>query len=769
MFKIVKKLILTLLLSIFIVGIIYFFLPKPPLLETISFSQRVYAEKHQLLYLTLTQDQKYRLFTPLNTISPKLINAVLLQEDQYFFTHPGFNPWSILRAFWISYVMQKRRVGGSTITMQVVRLSHHFNTKTIKGKLTQLFKAIQLERHYSKQEILEAYLSLAPYGSNIEGISTASLVYFNKSAMELTLPEALTLSVIPQNPLRRYPQIKHLQELKKIRNRLFKRWIKVHPEDQNKQSLMKLPLTLNSHFKLPHLAMHLVNKVLEEDKRHSVINTTLNLSIQTLIEKTATNYLSRQSNIGVENLSIMLIDSHTMSVKALVGSANFFNQGIAGQVNGTLAKRSPGSALKPFIYALAFDQGLIHPYTILKDAPHRFGAYNPENFDNEFMGPIRAIDALILSRNIPAVYLTEQLHNPTFYDFLIETQVKELKPSSFYGLAIALGGIEVTMEELMQLYALLPNLGNWKPLRYTENQAFEKGKQVLSPEAAYLTLDMLQKNSRPSFFQPKIPIAWKTGTSSAFRDAWSIGIFGDYILAIWVGNFNGNGNPALVGKKIAAPLMLQIIDAISTQQGGIKPLTITQRKLNLIKIPVCAASGMLPTRYCKQTVLTWFIPGKSPIKRDTIFREIMIDGASGLRSCHIDKNTQFKIYEFWPTDLLKIYRSAGIQRLPPPPYKKECQLLEQNVSGVNPYITSPQEEYIYTIDSNSHKHKKIIFLASADSDIKTIYWFLNEQYLGKTIPEEPFLWKAKPGHFIVRAVDEKGRSDAKNITVQQLS
>lgn len=745
----------------------YLAIPRPALLSQLSFSQAVYAEQQQLLYLSLSNDDKYRLFTPLKAIPGTVIQATLLQEDKYFFKHPGVNPWTIGRAFWQTFIAKQRRVGGSTITMQVARLRFRINSKTLSGKLLQLLRAIQIERHYTKREILEAYLNLAPYGGNIEGIGAASLAYFNKPLANLSLPEILTLVVIPQNPLRRKPEPQRLQELKAARDRLFQQWIMTHPQDSAKQGLMRLPLKLNNQIRLPRIAPHFVTQLLQRQKNLLVLNTTLSLPLQKIVEKITKNYLARKSNLGVENVSIMLIDSRTMGVKALLGSADFFNKAISGQVNGTQAKRSPGSALKPFIYALALDQGLIHPYTVLKDAPRSFGAYNPENFDNEFMGPVKAVDALSLSRNIPAIFLADQLKQPTLYDFLQQANIKDLKPESFYGLALALGGAEVTMEELVELYAVLPNLGLWKPLRYLKQQPYVAGKRLLSPEAAFLTLDMLQASSRPPFFQPRLAVAWKTGTSSAFRDAWSVGIFGQYILAVWVGNFNGNGNPAFVGKSIAAPLMFEIIDAIAAQAGDIKALAINPARLNLIKTKVCAASGMLPTRFCKHTIETWFIPGKSPIKTDTIFREVMIDRKTGLRTCKVDNDTQFKVYEFWPTDLLKIYRLAGIQRLVPPPYKKECILLHQASEGAAPKITSPQQELVYTINSLQGNDKKIIFSATADTDIKTIYWFLNAQFLGKSAPEQPLFWRAVPGKYIIRAVDDHGRADARDLTVQQ--
>ncbi len=491
--------------------------------------------------------------------------------------------------------------------------------------------------------------------------------------------------------------------------------------------------------------------------------TTLNLDYQRMIEHMTKTYLARKENIGVNNAAILLIDTRDMGIKAELGSANFFSKVISGQINGTEIKRSPGSTLKPFIYALALDQGLIHPGTILKDVPHRFGNYNPENFDYDFMGPIKAKDALILSRNIPAVYLADQLQHPNLYDFLKTAQVKDLKSEAYYGLALVLGGVELNMHELVALYAMLANHGNWQPLRSISASHVAEKISLISPEASYLTLDMLKDTPPPGMHygvkKQYDDIAWKTGTSSGYRDAWAIGVFGHYAMAVWLGNFNNQSNPALIGKEMAAPLFLNIAHALLKDADSV--LTPSNH-LNISKIEVCKASGMLPTRYCQETESVWFIPGKSPIKTDNVYREIAINKKTRLRTCHINQETQFRIYEFWPSDILAIFKRAGIQRRVPPRYEKDC--VADNFHGFAPQIASPATESHYIVpvgktDSN------IPFTAVVDADVHTLHWFLNENYLGKANRDQAFIWKAVPGHYTVRVVDEFGRADAREINV----
>ncbi|MDR3478301.1 MAG: penicillin-binding protein 1C [Gammaproteobacteria bacterium] len=765
--KFIQRISITLLLVLVSAWAILFFLPLPPLLSDISFSRAVFDKNQKLLRLTLSQDEKYRLYTPLKTIPKQLVEGTLLQEDQYFHWHLGVNPVAMTKALWQTYLLKSRRIGASTITMQLARIRYSIHSKKPAGKILQIVRALQLEMHYSKNQILEAYFNLAPYGNNIEGVGAASLIYFGKPVAQLSLPEALTLSVIPQNPTQRVPSQKNL---KTIRNKLFARWLVKHPDDRNQQAMIDLPLQMQRVHGLPFIAPQFVDMVLNSAPSHQQnITTTLDSHLQTIIEQVSRQYLARKNNIGVHNAAILLVDTRDMGVKALVGSADFFNKAIGGQINGTEMKRSPGSTLKPFIYGLAIDQGLIHPNTVLKDVPHSFGSYNPENFDNDFMGPIKAREALTLSRNIPAIYLADLLNKPNLYTFLEKAEVSHLKPASYYGLALVLGGAELSMQELTGLYAMLVNDGVWHPLRLRQEEVQSPGKRLLSPEASYLILDMLKSTPRfePSYLvtSRSIPIAWKTGTSSGYRDAWTFSAFGPYVLAVWIGNFDNTSNPAFVGKTIAAPLMFEIVDAINTQTGPLPSISKNLNAMNLKQVSVCKASGMLPTRYCESTELTWFIPGKSPIKTDTIYREVPINGKTGLRTCQLDQDTRFQIYEFWPSDLLKIFKTAGIDRRSPPPYDASC-LNAKSTAGIEPQITSPQTELSYVFRARASQKNIIPFTAVADADVVTLYWFLNATYLGKTKRDQPLLWSAKPGHFVARVADDHGRSDARDITIR---
>ena len=376
---------------------------------------------------------------------------------------------------------------------------------------------------------------------------------------------------------------------------------------------------------------------------------------------------------GIHNAAAMLVDTRTMEVLAQVGSADFASASIDGQVDGTRSARSPGSTLKPFVYALALDQGLIHPLTMLQDAPRSFGAFDPENFDREFVGPIKATDALARSRNIPAVTLASELHGTTLYGFLKKAGVNLPHDEKFYGLALPLGGAEVTMEDLVRMYALLANGGELRPLRRTlAEKSTEPAERLVSREAAFLTLEMLGQIPRPgmSTIAESDPIFWKTGTSQGFHDAWSVAVFDHYVLAVWVGNFDGKSNPAFVGRSCAAPLLFQVVDAMRAT-GRARARRTTRRRTR-----ICAGwnSARSPANSrpppAAHRVTGWFIPGVSPISECEIHREILIDDATGLRVNSDDGTRKLhrEVYEFWPSDLLALFAQAGLPRRTPPPF-----------------------------------------------------------------------------------------------------
>ncbi|MFT5503036.1 MAG: penicillin-binding protein 1C [Gammaproteobacteria bacterium] len=770
-------LVALLLLSV-IAALGFTFLSMPKIDSSVGYSRAYFDRDGQLLRLTLADDDRYRLFQPLANISPQFIQATLLYEDQHYYSHFGVDVVALFRAFWTSYITREHRIGASTITMQLARLIWKIESTTVGGKLEQIFRALQLTRYYSKQEVLERYLNLAPYGRNIEGIGAASRIYFNKLPGELNLIEALTLAVIPQNPVRRNPTTKTgFNTLSKARKLLFDKWVIHHPQDNDKSFALDLPMLISSPEALPFKAPHFVNYLNQQTQHqgHGTIRTSLDLHKQQLIEQQIHQTIAAKSAQGIHNASALLLNYQTMSIEAMVGSASFFDTKISGQVNGTLAKRSPGSTLKPFVYGLAIDEGLIHPASLLKDAPRRFGGFTPENFDKRFMGPISAKQALIQSRNVPAVDLQSRLKTYSFHRFLINAGVSDLREASFYGLALALGGGELTMLELLRLYAALANRGELKPIRNTPNSSAQQPSQILSPEASFLILDILKDNPPPgkphSSYHPPAQrdLPWKTGTSWSFRDAWAIGISGPYVLAVWIGNFDGKGNHAFTGRQAAGPLLFSIFDELLPNNQWRLTDQSDLNSLNLKRLLVCETTGDLFEKNCPTSRESWFIPGISPIRVSNVYRKIPIEPETGHRACwHLPGTTVLKLYEFWPSDYLEVFERAGIVLRRPPPFSPDCDLEQSRGTGSIPRITSPQNNIEYAIHSINGSNNQIPFGAITDPDVERLYWFVNEQFVGESIPPQKFFWEAAPGRFEVRVVDDSGRAASKHIVVNQV-
>jgi penicillin-binding protein 1C len=768
----------------------------PPLLEGLPFARVVLAADGSMLRMGLAADQTYRLRVTLDEIAPEAIQALLLYEDKYFFEHPGVNPFALGRALWSSYLGGGRRMGASTITMQVVRLRGKLDTRGLGGKLRQLWQALVLERHYSKAAILEAYYNLAPYGGNIEGIEAAARIYFHKPANRLTRMECFALTVIPQNPVQRNPL--NGKEFTAARLRMSRLWEEAQPAEaralspaphQSGQQADSLPpLRLFGLTELPFEAPHVCAGLLALPATSaSRLHTSIELPAQHVLESQLRAFVARGRRYGIHNAAALLVHAPTSEIRALVGSADFFNAAISGQVDGTLARRSPGSALKPFVYALALDQGLIHPMSLLLDSPRSFGGYDPENFDRGFRGPVPAHEALKASRNLPAIILAEQLHDPDLYSFLKKAGIALPRPPEHYGLALVLGGAEISMRELASLYGMLYNQGLLRPLRLLKEQAKGLGGgeknadpavqlqrqaplRMLSPEAAFITCSMLERpNAQLHLASGTVPLRYKTGTSNGFRDAWTAGIVGEYVLVVWAGNFDNSPNPLFVGGELAAPLFTDIAHALARLYPVRDVLPSRRAALNVRDISVCTATGDVDTSRCAEKTKTLFIPGVSPLRDSGVFRTILIDKASGLRACQPEAGrTEERVWEFWPSDVQRIFARAGIAKPTPPDWLPQCRKGEA-VQGKAPRIILPKKGVTYYARIAAGQSQPLPLTASAEPDVHTLHWFAGAHYVGSTAPDVPLLWQpAEAGTIELRVVDDMGRISRQMCTIQRI-
>ncbi|MFZ4764007.1 MAG: penicillin-binding protein 1C [Roseimicrobium sp.] len=737
-----------------------------------TFSHALSDRQGRIIHLALTADAKYRLHTRLANISPELVEATLLLEDQHFRRHPGVNPFSMLRAFW-GACTGSRRGGGSTITMQLARLRFRLVTRSFVGKCVQLYRALQLERHYTKDEILEAYLNLAPYSGNVEGIGAASLLWCGKSASELTAREAVALSVLPQSPTRRRPLLQRDNVAQaSAQFRLWQRW-------QGARGLRADALDASFNLRreaepprgAPHLARRLFalgpDEKVPNATRPAVVASTLDAAKQQTLEQTLRDFLTARREVGMTNACALLVHAPTREVLAYVGSASFLDGAIQGQVDGVVARRSPGSALKPFIYALALQQGLLHPQTLVRDGQVTFGDYNPENFDREFTGPITAANALYRSRNIPAVTLARRLAAPGLYGFLKQAGVSLPKPAEHYGLALPLGGAEVSMEELAALYAMLADDGEPQHLRFlraTDRASVApRAERLLTPEACFLVRRMLASREGEQGLSDST-ISWKTGTSHGFRDAWAVGLRGDYVLAVWIGNFNGKSNPSFIARKCAAPLLFE----------GFHRLRLPYRRdlppAGVSEVELCAISGQMPSPHCQHRQVGWFIPGVSPIEPCAIHRDILIDSVTGMRVA-VDNGKRVlrrEVFEFWPPDMLALFRAAGVPRREAPPLEPSPSALRSALAQDAPRIVSPQPRLVYALRAGDATRQSIPLRAETAAGVRAVFWFAGAKFLGSSETSGVLFWKATPGDWKLHVLDDQGRSASCTLRVEMV-
>jgi penicillin-binding protein 1C len=735
LWKWAKRLTWSFAILVALLWIAWLLLPKPQLFpEGASFSRVVLDRDGRVLFVTLTADGKYRLPAKLAELSPELLAATMEMEDRRFYSHHGADARSLARAAW-GVTTGQRLGGGSTLTMQYARLRWQLDTRSWWGKAKQIFRAVQLERHYGKDELLEAYFTFAPYGGNVEGAPAASLLWCGKPARELTLREAASLSVLPQSPTARRPRAEGNPALNTAQARLMARLRAARGEPAE---AMDAEFSLRPAGPVPRSAPHFARRTLDAQPDALVVKTTLDSARQQKLERSIGDFLARWRSRGLRNAAAILVHAPTREVRAYVGSADFFNDGIQGQVDGVTARRSPGSALKPFIYALAFDAGLIHPRTLLDDAPRRFAGYNPENSDRGFLGPIPAAEALRRSRNVPAVELAARLPGGGLDTFLRGAGVQLSRARGEYGLSLALGGAEVSLEELAMLYAGLADPAHAQP--FGAGKSGPLPHPTLSPAACWLTLDTLHGGESPA------ELAWKTGTSHGFRDAWACGVMGEWVLCVWVGNFDGQPMPGLFARDTAAPLLFQSVTRLGLHARG------TSRPSEIADVELCAISGDLAGPHCPHCTRGPFIPGLSPITTCTVHREVLLDDA-GRRLTVDDGTVHREVREFWSANRLEQFRRAGLPRAEPPPSADG-----ESSPGLPPRIVSPQSALTYVLRPGDATKNAIPLEANAAPEVRKIHWFAGANYLGASAPAQPLLWQPAPGRWTVQALDDAGRA-----------
>ena len=512
-------------------------------------------------------------------------------------------------------------------------------------------------------------------------------------------------------------------------------------------------------------------KLVADNPGLTAIHSTIDMKVQSVCEAAAAGSMNELKDLGINNIAIVVLDNSNSEVLALVGSNNYFDDDRQGQVNGALAPRSPGSTLKPFVYALAMDKGMISPSAIMSDLPVCFAGYSPENFDKEYRGVVRVADALKLSLNIPAVNLCSEVGLKDFYQLLKRGGISTLDRKYYnYGLPLILGSCEVNLLELANLYSSLARMGIYTPPKYLIDEPGADTLRIFTAGTSYIVSDMLSELKRPDFpscweFSPNIPrVAWKTGTSYGRKDAWSIGYNPQYTVGVWVGNFNGDSSPYLVGAESAAPVLFKIFESLSSRNRGgwfEKPPEVSERE-------VCATSGKRPGEFCDVTVKELYLPGISPEAKCDIHKEILVDKSTGYRLCRFcapGKTIATRIIEDWNPKTATWLASTGRLLSPIPDHNPECT---GSIYGDRPVIISPSEDMTYIIRSHVSKEQQGILLdATAAAGTKNIYWFIDGVLYGKARPGKTMFLYPQKGNHELTCTDDRGRSTSIKIEVTQ--
>lgn len=752
-----------------------------PIQTAVPYSTIITARDGSILHAFLSSDDKWRLYTRLDEITPSLRDAILFKEDKYFRYHPGVNPVALARALLKNLFTGRRTSGASTITMQTVRLLQP-RERTYKNKLIELFRAVQLEVHYSKDEILQLYLNLLPYGGNIEGLKSASFLYFGKPPVLLSLAELTTLTIIPNRPSSLRMGVRNAL-VRQERNRWLARFrqadlfrASVIADAQNEP--------LNAYRReAPQLAPHLARRLRAENPNQPIVFSTLNGAVQATTEQLMRGYANRIRAYNIHNAAVLIVDNQSREVVAYVGSSDFGDALDGGQVDGIRAVRSPGSALKPLLYGLAFDAGIITPKTKLADVPTNFGGYEPDNYDRRFNGPVTAEFALANSLNIPAVALLKEMGTPALVSTLRNTRFAAIKKQSReLGLSMILGGCGVTLEEMTRLYVGLANGGKWAMLNFSRQSVAPtglppasqpaSGTRILSPEAAYLvthTLTQITRSDLPNNFDNSyhLPrIAWKTGTSYGRRDAWSIGYNRRYTIGVWVGNFSGVGVPELSGANTATPLLFQLFNVLdyNSPTGWFQ---IPKEATKLSSRLVCPETGDLPGEFCTNPVTDYCIMGVSGYRICQHLKPVYTNKTGTIAyctQCRPDKDTEQRVYPNLPPEVSAYYRASHIPFKMIPPHNPACERIFGNEAQTEPRITSLNNGSEYFINRNQPVELELS--CQAANDVEGVFWYLNDKFYRRARPAEAVFFRPVPGALKISCADDKGRSSDIRILVK---
>ena len=713
------------------------------------YSVSVLDNNGKIIGVYLNKNEQWHLKS-IDKIPEKLKTAVMVFEDKNFYSHNGVDLSAVIRAL-KDNIFEKRRTGASTITMQAVKMAQP-KERSYFNKYLEIVHAFKLEKYYKKDEILKMYLNNAPYGGNIVGYKTASYMYFRKSPKELTWSEAALLAVLPNSPGLMNVE-KNREKLIEKRNFLLKKlYEKNFINERQYRISLKEPVP-DKRYSFPVLAPHLVRRLVNENKDKKIIKSTIDSEIQKKTEKAVKDYSEFLKLSGINNTAVLIINNKNYEVISYAGSQDFYDFKNNGQVDGITAKRSPGSLLKPFLYAKVIDEGIAAPQSKIPDVPLYFSNFSPQNANKKYYGMVEMRDALIKSLNIPFVELLKDYGEDKFFYFLKDILNFEDRNPERYGLSLILGTKEFTMEEIGILYSGLANYGNFKNLKYTE-ESTEEERQLLTKGASYLTLTTMRELERPGmekFYREKNPVSWKTGTSHGRRDGWAAGITPEWTVVVWTGNFTGEGNPNLTGVYTGGNLLFNILKILpKTEKDFIMPS-------DLEKIEVDKETGYR-LKYDVPYKEIFYPKDAKPLKASPYYKKIFVNkNGEEIDSRDESFNEREEKYILvYPLEVVNYFVRENLD---------VSNIFSEKTAKKTIKFIYPKNNLKIIVPKDFDGEKSLI-VKIANIKNQELYWYVNKEYAGKSREKERS-FNFKKGEYEIAVVSESGETAKINFQVAE--
>jgi penicillin-binding protein 1C len=749
--------------------LLFLLIPLPKF--TNPYSLVLVSKDGELLGAKVADDGQWR-FAARNQYSEKYIRCLLSFEDHYFFLHPGINPVAFVKAAVANAKAGEIVSGGSTISMQVIRMARGNRERTYCEKLLEVLLALRLELRYSKKEILDLYAANAPFGGNVVGIEAASWRYFNTLPEHLTWAEAATLAVLPNSPALVHPG-RGRERLKLKRDNLLKSMLSINchlpkkyrselftDEDADLAVMEEIP---SRPFDMPSLAYHYM---MDNDNAQNgpYIKSTIDFDLQQYINQVVNKHYDANEANRIENYAVYVLDYLNQNTVAYVG--NCMKAKDAAMVNMVKAQRSTGSILKPFLFAAMLDEGSLLPDMVLPDVPVNISGYTPRNYSGNYWGAVKASEALTNSLNTPFVYLLRKYGYQRFHFLLKRLSLSGItKGADHYGLSIILGGAEASLFDIVNAYGKM-GLKLSNALHPTIDELSEDGSVPFSAEAIAETFDVMQNLNRPinqlgwKNFASSKRVAWKTGTSFGFKDAWAVGVTDRYVVGVWCGNSNGEGRAGLSGINTAAPIMFDVLAQIKDSYSY--PSTTA----DAIEVEVCAVSGYPKSEFCPETKIIHQLNVDNKTGVCPYHKKIFLDQTSQYQvfaNCYdVDKNN-YAIYYVLPPVMEWFYKRHSPIYRPLPPSLPGCS--NQQADEIMSFIY-PESSIRLTIPIGIQgDRQQVVFEIAHRNPEKTIYWTLDDEFLGKTSRVHQMAIDVEKGVYLLRCVDEDANVITRKIIV----